>query len=122
LAASCGRLAKVNRLLKEDPGLLNAQGIRGITPLLHAACQGHDAVVTRLLHLGADVNARDAWGETAAHTACCGNKASTLALLLDAGASINARAERGETLLMLVGGKGATGCLRLLLARGGPAL
>ncbi len=121
-AAFDGRLAEVNRLLEEDPRLLNARDDDRCTPLIHAACQGHDAVVTRLLQLGADVDARNESGDTVAHLACYYNKASTLALLLDAGASINARAEGGHTLLMAAALIGATTCLRLLLARGGPAL
>ena len=112
----------MNRLLEEDPRLLNARDDDRCTPLIYAACHGHDAVVARLLHLGADVDARDHYGDTAAYFACSSKQASTLALLLDAGASINARADRGDTLLMAAAARGGTDCLRLLLARGGPAL
>ena len=122
LAVFEGLLDVVNRLLEEDPGLLNARDDHGYTPLMYAALRGHDAVVARLLQLGADVHARTGHGYTAGHEACHANKASTLALLLDAGASINARTELGGTLLMVVALGGATDCLRLLLARGGPAL
>jgi len=120
-AAIGGRLAEVNRLLEEDPGLLNARvSDDGLTPLMGAAWEGHNAMVARLLQLGADVNARDESGRTAAHNACW--KASTLALLLDAGASIDARMETGETPLMAAADEAAPRCLRLLLARGGAAL
>ena len=79
-------------------------------------------MVAWLLQLGADVNARDEGGRTAAHNACFKDQASTLALLLGAGASIDARMETVETPLMEAADRGATDCLRLLLARGGAAL
>ncbi len=121
-AALDGRLAEVNRLLEEDPGLLNARGLNGHTPLMHAARRGRDAVVARLLQLGADATARSEGGWTAAYVACQNDKASTLALLLDAGASINARAEAGATLLMAAAFGSSANCLPMLLAREGPAL
>ena len=72
----------------------------GETPLICAAFTGRDAVVARLLALGADVGLRDRYGSSAAHRACYGKHASTLALLLDAGAPFNARDNDGRTPLM----------------------
>ncbi len=98
-AALDGRLGEVNRLLEEDPGLLNARDFYGRTTLIVAAWRGHDAVVARLLQMGADVHARDEGGNTVAHEASMRNQASTLALLLDAGDSINARTDIGGTIV-----------------------
>jgi ankyrin repeat protein len=128
-----GDLAQINRLLEEDGGRLNAQ-VQGYTrvdtvivdgcTLLHlAAWRGHDAVVARLLGLGANMGLRNAYGDCATHWACERNRASCLALLLDAGASFNERA--GYLLwtrLMVAASHGATECVQALLGRGGDTL
>ena len=43
----------------------NRRGPGDMTPLIMAAHRGHAAVMTALINAGADVNARDAQGETA---------------------------------------------------------
>ena len=49
----------VNRLLEEDGGYLNAQARNGLSPLIVAALVGRDAVLARLIELGADVDLRE---------------------------------------------------------------
>ena len=81
------------------------------------------AVVERLLALGADVAPRSHDdGRTALQEACWAGKPRTVTLLLDAGASINARDKLGFTPLIWAAIRGRSGCVRLLLARGGDAL
>ncbi len=97
-AAQRGDVAELDQLLEEDGRRLNAQDDHGQTPLIHAAYEGRDAVVTRLLALGADVGLRDRYGASAAHAACRGKHASTLALLFDAGVPFNAQLPRTDAL------------------------
>jgi hypothetical protein len=133
-AAFNGDLATVERLLEENPDLINAANpsglcsvnapMKGCTPLMLAAGAGADALVMRLLALGADVGARDACGLNAAHWACFGDHgSSTLSLLLDAGVPLDARGGYGDlTPLRHAVDFHAPGCVAVLLARGGDAL
>ena len=130
-AAWEGNAEEVARLMEADPRLLNARVPRsdssrdeGHTALIVAAHMGHEAVVERLLALGADTEVRCVmYGCTAAFDACLYQHARILSLLLDAGACITARAHSGETLLMIAASDfGGIECVRLLLARGGNAL
>lgn len=131
-AACDGDMAELDRLIAEDAGRLNARTQvyidtgeedvdSGSIPLMLAARRGHDAVVARLLALGADIGLRDEFGVTATRTTCYGRHASTLALLLDAGASVNERDGDdgvGFSTLMSAAACKATECVKLVLARG----
>jgi uncharacterized protein len=121
-AAYVGNLAAVEQLVEEDGRRLNAQDWNRGTPLMKASVRGHDAVVMRLLALGADVGLRDVEGRAASHWACYGNRASTLTLLLDAGALLNARDYFGRTLLLQAVLSQAAPCVAVLVDRGGDAL
>ena len=121
-AAGAGNLATLNRLLGQDPDRLNPQDARGHTPLMFAARQGRDAVVARLLALGAATELQDDKGRTATHWACICNCTTSVALLLNAGVSIMARTQLRGTPLMAAASAGSVDCVALLLARGGDGL
>ena len=58
LAAERGELAEVQRLITEDPALLELRGYYKDTPLLRAARHGHPERMKWLLDQGADREAQ----------------------------------------------------------------
>jgi uncharacterized protein len=84
-----GNLGQVERLLDEDPTLINARNLRDIdkpTPLIVAAESGHVDVVLCLLNRGAAVNARDGMEGTALYWPCLNGHGRVVRLLLERGA------------------------------------
>lgn len=65
LAAGIGALAVCTQLLARAPALRDAPDDNGATPLHASASGGHAAVIAALLDAGADLSARDTYGETA---------------------------------------------------------
>lgn len=63
-AAKKGNVAKVRRLLKAAPGLVNIRKRNGETPLHLAAKGGHMAVSELLLASGAEISAKESHGWT----------------------------------------------------------
>ena len=99
-AASLGWQAQVEAFLRDDPALLDAKRRMGGYRPLHCAAEcGHPGIVRRLIELGAEVEARNAWGFTPLHLAVLAARgypptAAHLAIsntLLWHGAAVNAR-------------------------------
>jgi len=63
-AARDGDVSAVERLLSDDPGLVNAAGDQRKAPLHWAAERNHPEVPRMLLDAGADLEATTAWGAT----------------------------------------------------------
>ena len=78
---------------------MNARDFKGATPLHRA--YGDDIFIITLLQAGADINARDRYGETLLHFVAVryDDSANIIPVLLGAGADINARDRYGMTLL-----------------------
>lgn len=97
-AVICGKMARVGKMLAENPELAKARR-QGVTALQVAASYGHRGVANQLLENGADVNAasavKDCW--TALHMAASETNADMVKLLIRHGADIRARTAKGET-------------------------
>ena len=118
LAAAFGNLATVETLLRHDAriGVTDEDG----QTVLHAAVEsgGSDAaaIVTRVLGLRADLDARNIWGQTPLHWAASHN-AAVIPALVGAGASLEATDRTGRTPLMVAH---ADGIAALLAAGANP--
>jgi ankyrin repeat protein len=111
-AAEAGDVGEVERLVGQDPSLLDANTGRGRTPLIAASRSGHVGVVRWLLDRGAAMHERDGKGCTAIWWACLYGHPSVVAVLLERGADPTTANDRGETPLM-----GASACDRTEVVR-----
>jgi ankyrin repeat protein len=100
-AAFCGFSALAKRLITTHAEDANAKcGLRG-TPL-HGGCRGGQLECVRvLLESGADVDARDDYGDAALHIASERGQVEVVGLLLQHNANINAKNQRDFTPLMV---------------------
>jgi len=86
---------------------------------LMAAAAGDIATMNSLLESGADINARNASGETALRLAAMNNDLPTARFLLDKGADPNMADQSGRSPLSRAAGEGFNALLKLLLATPG---
>jgi ankyrin repeat protein len=116
-AAEAGDLGEVERLVGQDPGLLEARSLAGVTPLMVASTEGHVEVVRCLLNKGAPVDEQDHRGTTAVACAYTWSRPSVVRLLLERGADPTIAANSGWTPLMLASEICNLKNVRLLLGR-----
>jgi hypothetical protein len=100
-AAQSGDLAEVERLVGQDPSLLDARGADGPTALMWASIKGHVGVVRWLVDKGAGLNEREDFGATALWFACGHARIPVVTLLLESGADPTIAVEDGTTPLMV---------------------
>jgi ankyrin repeat protein len=86
--------------------------------LIAAAERGDTTAALSLLAAGADINAQDARGRTAAMAATHAQHADTVQALIQAGADINLRDDRSDNVLLYAGAEGLLDILRLAIAAG----
>jgi len=113
-----GNLERVEMLVKENPGVVNAFAPDGFFPLGLAAFFGHRAIVEFLLKNGADVNAaaRNVQKVTALHGAVARRDVEIVKMLLEGGADANAKQERGFAPLHDAAANGHLALVQLLVS------
>lgn len=89
-----------------------------MTPLMKACREGLGDMVDRLIAAGADLEARNADGNTALWLACVGGHLDIIDRLVDAGIVIDNRNDNGATSLMYASSAGKAEVVEKLLARG----
>ena len=72
----------------------------GVTPLIAAASEGHDAVVSLLLQVGANGNAKDKDGTSALMAASARGHLSIVKVLIANGSNVNEQNQDGHSALM----------------------
>ncbi len=106
-----------NKMVAEDPKLLNARGPEGSTPFMYAVLYSDAATLERLIKQGADPNKRNDAGATALIWAALDLEKTKV--LVAHGADVNARSADARTPLMVAAGRpGGAPIVKLLLAHG----
>ena len=114
-AAICGFSHVVEKLLREHPDHVNAEG-GGRGTAFHAASRWNHVDVTQsLLKYGADINALGQWGRTPLHTASAWGNLEIGQWLLEHGADVDAKDHDHWTPLHLAANNGYFELVRMLL-------
>ncbi len=116
-ALHSGDLPAFQKLVGEDPGLLNARGPEGSTPFMYAVLYAGVPTLEQLLKKGADVNKRNDAGATALMWAAVDPRKTRL--LVTHGADVNARSSDMRTPLMIAARRpGNDATVQFLLGHG----
>lgn len=117
VAASSGKFEILKNLLDRCSNLekvVNLKDDHGFTPLINATISESNESMKHLLSLGADVNARNKDGASAAHFAAGDGNVSRLQILCDAGATTDFHSQSG-TPLHWAAGKGRSAAIKFLI-------
>jgi hypothetical protein len=114
-AAEAGDVGEVERLVGQDPGLLDARAGAGWTPLMSASVKGRVGVVRWLLDSGAAINAMSDGGITALLVACTFGHPPLVKMLVERGADPTVTNGGGATLMIIASSGGHFEIIRVLL-------
>jgi ankyrin repeat protein len=119
-ACALGDHNRAQRMLGEDPSLLDARSADGFPPVGLAIFFGHGALARWLIEQGADVNAAAENAQRVAplHAAAAVCDRETLAMLLARGADVHAKQQQDFTPLHGAASRGDVAIAELLLAHG----
>ena len=104
--------------LHHEKGILELESIPELLLVYIPANEGYQDVVLTFLQLGAAIEARTAYGESALHLAAGKGHLEIVELLLHHGADINSKAASGDTPLVCAAKGGSFGAIKLLLEHG----
>ena len=117
-AVTEGNFAEVQRLLAEDPQLINDRDDAGKTPLHCATYRGRTKIAAYLIEQGADLNALTTSGSTPLHGAGFYGHKDDAGLLILKGAEINIANNYGYTPLLSTAAGGHLDIVMMLLKAG----
>lgn len=116
--AAQGDMTTVNLLLEAGLPVSSADPVRRVTALHNASAQGHVRIITRLLDLGADVNAQDWHGVTPLIAAAHAGQVRVVEQLLRRGADVNVAPAKAPTALIAAIQNGTPAMVDMLLNAG----
>ncbi|GAB1154943.1 ankyrin repeat domain-containing protein [Paenibacillus illinoisensis] len=111
LVQGCAPAENKNSTVEEQAGSLNEQ-------LLEAAGESDHERIETLLQEGADINAQDDSGRTAAMIATYNNDLATAQLLIEAGADVNIQDDMKNNPFLYAGAEGYLDILKLTIEAG----
>ncbi|XP_071088855.1 uncharacterized protein [Haliotis cracherodii] len=113
-ACAGGNTAIVEHVL--SPSNINTTGQYGYTPVMIAACQGHQSVFDHLVSKKADLTLVDDHGNSLLHHACCGGNTTIVQHVLSP-SNINTRGHVRRTPVMIAACKGLKSVFDLLVSK-----
>ena len=117
-AAAVGDVETIKNIVDQNPGFLNAQTRRGMTPIALAAWHDHLDAVEYLLARGADPDVKNHNGLTPLFCAVDRSRKAMARLLVRGGADLTTRGYRGRTLLHMAARSGDAGLAQTLIDSG----